>query len=1286
MNKTLRLQNRFSFVVIAVALLLAAQASYAEMTPQLVQRINQCAAVHARHVTGLMANPNVVASGISLDATGEPVIKVFVTNRNTMVPKHVEGVPVHKELSSRIVALRGPTCESSGDNVCTTAERWPLPVPIGVSVGHPAVTAGTIGARVTDGSNVFILSNNHVIADLNNAILGDSIIQPGTIDGGVNSDDAIATLSDFQPIDFFVDNTIDAGIALSTPSELGTSTPTGEFGSITGYGAPSAALHPAYGDPIVIGDEDMTLLLGAAVQKVGRTTGHTAGSVTTINATVSICYDSPTCSQLATFVDQILISPGGFSGGGDSGSLIVTDDVLNQGVGLLFAGNSQITVANRIDLVLNRFGVSIDDGLDGNLRPVASFTANPTPGTLTVDLDASASNDPDGSIVSYDWDFGDGNSGSGSTLSHTYSGPGTFNIRLIVTDNQGANDVAIQSLTLDPIPGATCQNSICDNTDSGFVSEGAWSTSSSSPGYYGIDYLHDQQSGKGTKTASWAYDIAADGNYEIAAQWSAWTNRASDVQYMYSVDGGSPQNCGAPQSQRINGGQFNPLCIVPVLTVGQTLTVSLVNDSTGYVIADAMRVQTTLGGPLPPVASFAHSQVPDTLTIDFDASASNDPDGAIVDYNWDFGDGNIGTGATPSHDYATGGSYNVTLTVTGDFGATDQLTQTVVVSPPGGGVCPADICDNSDLGFDTVGTWSTSTSNPGYYGSDYLHDQSAGKGGKTASWTYIIVNDGNHEVAAQWSPSSNRAPNVQYMYSIDGGSPQNCGVPQDQRYNGGQFNRLCIVPALTAGSTFTVSIRNDSSGYVIADAMRVQVDLGGPLPPVASFIYSQVPDTLTIDFDASASNDPDGTIVAYDWDFGDGNTGTGATPTNDYNAGGSYNVTLTVTGDFGATDQVTQTVAVSPPGGGVCPADICDNSDAGFDTVGTWSTSTSNPGYYGSDYLHDQSAGKGTKTASWTYIIVNDGNHEVAAQWSPSSNRAPSVQYMYSIDGGSPQNCGTPADQRYNGGQFNRLCIVPALTTGSTFTVSIRNDSSGYVIADAMRVQVDLGGPLPPVASFTHSQVPDTLTVDFDGSASNDPDGTIVAYDWDFGDGNMGTGATPSHDYTTGGNYIVTLTVTGDFGATDQVTETVVVSAPGGGMCPIPICDNSDTGFDTTGTWSTSTSSSGYYGSNYLHDQRKGKGTKTASWTYIIVNDGNHDVAAQWPSSRNRARNVQYMYSIDGGAPENCGATADQRYNGGQLNFLCTVPGLTAGSTFTVSIRNDSSGYVIADAVSVSVQ
>ncbi|MCF6187436.1 MAG: hypothetical protein L3J49_08190 [Desulfobulbaceae bacterium] len=136
-------------------------------------------------------------------------------------------------------------------------------------------------------------------------------------------------------------------------------------------------------------------------------------------------------------------------------------------------------------------------------------------------------------------------------------------------------------------------------------------------------------------------------------------------------------------------------------------------------------------------------------------------------------------------------------------------------------VCPGAICDNTDTGFETIGAWSTSSSSAGFYGTSYLHDQNRDKGGKTASWTYLITTDGNYEIAAQWPAYVNRAADVRYSYSVNGGTPVDCGLPVDQRAAGGRFNVLCTVPALTTGSTLAVSVHNNSVGYVIADAVRV---------------------------------------------------------------------------------------------------------------------------------------------------------------------------------------------------------------------------------------------------------------------------------------------------------------------------------------------------------------------------------------------------------------------------------------------------------------------------------
>ncbi|MDA1315908.1 MAG: PKD domain-containing protein [Acidobacteria bacterium] len=69
------------------------------------------------------------------------------------------------------------------------------------------------------------------------------------------------------------------------------------------------------------------------------------------------------------------------------------------------------------------------------------------------------------------------------------------------------------------------------------------------------------------------------------------------------------------------------------------------------------------------------------------------------------------------------------------------------------------------------------------------------------------------------------------------------------------------------------------------------------------------------------------------------------------------------------------------------------------------------------------------------------------------------------------------------------------------------------------------------------------MTVNFDGTGSSDPDGTITAYDWDFGDGNAAGGSTTNHVYNSAGNYTVILSVTDDGGATDTDTLQIVVDA-----------------------------------------------------------------------------------------------------------------------------------------------
>jgi hypothetical protein len=315
-------------------------------------------AAQERHTDRLMAIPDVVGTAVGLTADGQPAVKVYTKAAGVAgIPDSLEGVPVVVEVTGEFFALpesrKGSSPAGKGGSGIDPTSRFPRPVPIGVSTGNGGeCSAGTIGARLKGGTDVYALSNNHVYALENSAPIGSSVLQPGLYDTQCTFDanNVIGQLAAFEPINFncicfifcscdaALDNTIDAAVALSSAADLGNATPS------NGYGTPMSATVSAFIDQ--------------PVQKYGRTTSLTKGKVTGINATVIVGYSS----GYARFVDQIIVgSRKAFIKAGDSGSLLVTDPSANP-VGLLYAGNSNGTraIANRIDLVLNRFSLAVD--------------------------------------------------------------------------------------------------------------------------------------------------------------------------------------------------------------------------------------------------------------------------------------------------------------------------------------------------------------------------------------------------------------------------------------------------------------------------------------------------------------------------------------------------------------------------------------------------------------------------------------------------------------------------------------------------------------------------------------------------------------------------------------------------------------------------------------------------------------------------------------------------------------------------------------------------------------
>lgn len=318
------------------------------MSPQAASAM-QVVSFSARITPGPRPAENIVGLGIGEKVSenqlaGTLSVKVYVRKKyplaelatKDLIPKLIDGIPTDLEEVGVIRALQ-PSC--SGQRM-----QRQRPAPCGISVGHFAITAGTIGgvvrdSGVKDNQKRYILSNNHVLANCNNAQNGDTIFQPGPLDGNSSNAEKFGTLARFIPLDFtaVAENTVDAAIAEIASADV--------LAEICSIGAVKGTATP---------QREMTVL------KHGRTTGLTRGVITDVDADIRVGYDG---AGLAFFINTVVIrgvpptSP--FSAGGDSGSLIL--DSQRRVCALLFAGSSiaDVTFANPIRPVLRRLKIRL---------------------------------------------------------------------------------------------------------------------------------------------------------------------------------------------------------------------------------------------------------------------------------------------------------------------------------------------------------------------------------------------------------------------------------------------------------------------------------------------------------------------------------------------------------------------------------------------------------------------------------------------------------------------------------------------------------------------------------------------------------------------------------------------------------------------------------------------------------------------------------------------------------------------------------------------------------------
>lgn len=757
-------------------------------------------------------------------------------------------------------------------------------------------------------------------------------------------------------------------------------------------------------------------------------------------------------------------------------------------------------------------------------------------------FDGSGSVDPDGSILAYRWDFGDGTGADRVVTNHVYHKPGTYRVRLDVTDNSGkSNAVAGAEFDIVIAHAENVSPRVSVGSDrAAFVDE----------------LLEFDATGT----------VDVDGNL-ISIDWDFG-------------DGARASGFKVPHSYRAPG----------VYTVN--VLVSDDSGRRGSIATDSFTVTVTHGPNRAPDVELAETLALKTeVPHRFDASEARDPDGHIIRYLWDFGDGARSDRAVVDHVYSRPGTYRGRLTLTDDSGLENGVTirdfTAVVALRPNTPPRAEAGADQTAIVGQVVNFDGGASSDADGSLVDYHWDFGNGKTAVGQKRSIVYFSPGRYEVKLTVTDNSGQdnsrasdvltvvvtdRPNTTPVARVDADRPAAIDEPitfvagasddtdgniisyQWEFGDGAKASGREVVHQYSRSGTYVAQLTiQDDSGLANSKASSKRVITVNE-PPVADAGPDQLVTASQVVFDATGSSDSDGIIISYLWDFGNGETGTGPRIAHAYRNPGTYTVKLTVTDGSGtirneASDQMTVVVNALPVADAgfdmvTAPGELVtfdgrrssdqDGSISRYDwdfrdgSIGEGDVVThafENPGLYMVELkVFDDSGHAEAHDFSQIQVIVNE---QPIADAGPDLLVAPGEAFTLSgarswdADGEITQwrwdiqNSDTVLD----GETIEHSLSEPGIYT-ITLTVTDDSIASNRTAQDQLTIRVNH----PPVAAAGNDLVSGSLRVVLDGRASADPDNDGLSYFWDLGDGNKAEGMIVEHTYATGGIYPVRLT------------------------------------------------------------------------------------------------------------------------------------------------------------------
>ncbi len=837
-----------------------------------------------------------------------------------------------------------------------------------------------------------------------------------------------------------------------------------------------------------------------------------------------------------------------------------------------------------------------------------------------INLSAGKSLDPDGQVTRYAWDFGDGQSAEGKTVTHRYSKPGVYTAKLSVQDNTGqANaidfDEAIITVNASPVAMAGSDIVAAPNQRISLDAKGSYdldgkivsyrwgfsdgkntaetpqtSRTFSAPGVYSAMLTVKDNSGAANATARDTIFIRINNapiakagkdifTCEKALVFDASASSDPDgnpLSYYWNFGDGAPADSGVIVIHQFAKGGTYPI----ILTVDDGLNLANSRHSTSITVKINQ----------PPSANAGENRIicANEVVI-FNAGNSRDPEGGLLKYNWDFGDGTSAEGLNPTQIYKTAGSYGVKLTVTDDSGllcntATDMKVIRVVESPVADGGPDLTVCANTQFQFDGTKSRDFDGVVNNYFWD--FGDGTTGGGAKptkayTRAGTYRVVltvtgdqagdcdNTDNDEVivtvheapVAQFT-SLEAAP-VRQAVSFDAATSTSSGAKitaYEWDFGDGKTGSGKIAShAYERAGKFIAVLTIKTEAQTSCNSATVQKIIAVNAAPIANAGADQLAGVnQTVLLDGSASKDADGSVTTFQWNFGDGQTASGSQVRHQFQKSGRFPVVLKVTDDTNlannsASDTAWVTVNVAPRASITAKTQACageqvsfsgtNSSDAdgkiasyrwdfgdGNSAEGAQATHAySKPGlYHVTLTVDDGTATSNSKTDFTAKLLVNQSPLARAGEDQivcPGAEVTLDASASLDYDGQIKIYKWNLGDGAEKEGKIIKQVYQKSGTYKVRLTVFDETKTNCAAQADTVVVTVN-STPVANAGADREAFVGGAHdAVLFDGTKSSDPDGDPLTYSWDFGDGATEPGAKVFHTFVKPGKYVVRLKV-----------------------------------------------------------------------------------------------------------------------------------------------------------------